>query len=172
MRKSNVLKSSVTVFLLMIIVGVLLAGCGGSAGPGTSTGTKHYAQNGISFDYPDSWGPGNSSSPNAIAALVSNQESIFVVILKETLPEGYTLKRFNDETVMSFNPTKVISGSFPTVDGVEACDTVFQTSDSQMRFVILEKNGSAYVIIGGASPATFDNAQNGFNTVINSFKVQ
>ncbi len=168
--KNNVIKLRMLIFLSVLIIGsLLIVGCGGSDDQGTSPGTKHYAQNGISFDYPNTWGPGNSSNPNAIAALVSQEG--FIVILKETLPAGYTLKRFNDETVMSFNPTQIISGSFPTVDGVSACDTVFQTSDSQMRFVILEKNGNAYVIICSAPAAKFDDAQASFNMLINSFMV-
>jgi predicted Zn-dependent protease len=171
--KNNVSKLGMLIFLSVLIIGALsLAGCGDTTGQETSPVTKHYAKNGISFDYPNTWGPGNSSSPNAIAALVSNEEALFIVILKETMPDGYTLKRFNDETVMSFNPTQIISGSFPTVDGVSACDTVFQANDSQMRFVILEKNGSVYVIICSAPVTTFDGAQNSFNMVINSFKVQ
>jgi len=149
----------------LILGATLIIGCAGGE-------VKHFAENGISFDYPKTWGPGNSSNPNAIAALVSPSTGVFVVVLKETLPSGYTLKQFNDETVMSMNPTQMISGTFPTVAGVEACDSVFKTDDSQMRIVILEKNGNIYVIICSAPVAAFDNAQTSFNTVINSFQVQ
>jgi predicted Zn-dependent protease len=156
----------------VLILGVtLIIGCG-NGGAETPT-TKHFTENGISFDYPKTWGSGNSSNPNAIAALVSPTTEVFVVVLKETLPSGYTLKRYNDETVNSLNPTQqTISETSPTVAGVPACDSVFKTDDSQMRIVILEKNDNVYVIICSAPVAAFDNAQTSFNTVINSFQVQ
>ena len=171
--KNNAIKLGMIVFLSVLIIGALLiVGCGGVKEQETSSATKHYAENGISFDYPETWGPGNSSDPNAIAALISPVGGFFIVVLKETMPSGYTLKTFNDETVMSMNPTQMISGSFPTVAGVSACDSVFKTNDSQMRIVILEKNGNVYVIICSAPAAAFDNAQTSFNMVINSFSVQ
>lgn len=171
--KNNVIKLGMLTFLSVLIIGALLiAGCGGTKEQGTSSETKHYAENGISFDYPNTWGAGNSSDPNAIAALVSPSTGVFVVVLKETMPSGYTLKMFNDETVMSMNPTQMISGTFPTVAGVSACDSVFKTNDSQMRTVILEKNDNIYVIICSAPVAEFDNTQTSFNMVINSFNVQ
>jgi hypothetical protein len=170
--KNNVIKLGMLGFLSVLIIGALLiAGCGGTKEQGTSSATKHYAENGISFDYPNTWGTGSSSNSNAIAALISPTGE-FVVVLKETMPSGYTLKIFNDETVMSMNPTQMMSGSFPTVAGVSACDSVFKTNDSQMRTVILEKNGSVYVIICSAPVATFDNAQTSFNMAINSLEVQ
>ncbi len=155
---------------VLILGATLIIGCGGG-GAETPT-TKHFAENGISFDYPKTWGSGNSSNPNAIAALVSPSAGVFVVVLKETLPSGYTLEQFNDQTVNSFNPTQTISETLPTVAGVPAYDSVFKTDDSQMRIVILEKNGNIYVIICSAPVATFDDAQTSFNMAINSFQVQ
>jgi len=170
--KNNVIKLGMIVFLSVLIIGTLLiVGCRGTQEQGASSVTKHYAENGISFDYPNTWGPGNSSNQNAIAALVSPTGE-FLVVLKETMPSGYTLKIFNDETVMSMNPTQMISGTFPTVAGVSACESVFKTNDAQVRTVIMEKDGNIYVIICSAPVATFDNAQTSFNMVINSFKVQ
>ena len=164
------------VLLSTFIIGSLfIAGCGGTKTQGTSTTTttpattKQYAENGISFDYPNTWGPGNSSNPKAIASLVS-PTGPFLVVLKEALPPGYTLKTFNDQTVMGMNPMQMISGQFPTVAGVPACESVFKTTDVQVRTDILEKDGNAYVIICSASMAVFDNAQTSFNMVINSFK--
>ena len=170
--KNNVIKPGMLVCLSVLIIGALLiVGCGGANEQGTSPATKHYAENGISFDYPNTWGPGNSSNSNAIAALVSPTGG-FIVVSKETMPSGYTLKIFNDETVMSMNPAQMISGTFPTVAGVSACESVFKTNDAQVRTVIMEKDGNIYVIICSAPVAIFDNAQTSFNMVINSFKVQ
>lgn len=170
--KHNAIKVGMVALLSVLMVGTLLiVGCGGSQGQGPSPARSHYSGNGISFDYPETWGPGNSDNPNAVATFVS-ETGEFVVVLKQTMPPGYTLKRFNDETVMSMEPTQVISGTFPTVAGVSACDTVFRAGDSQMRTVILEKSGNVYVIICAAPVAAFDDAQTSFNMVIESFKVQ
>jgi len=170
--KKYVFKPGMLIFLSVLIIGALLiVGCGGTNEQGTSPVTKHYAENGISFDYPNTWGPGNSSNQNAIAALISPTGE-FTVVLKETLPPGYTLKIFNDETVMSMNPTQMISGTFPTVAGLSACESVFKTIDAQVRTVIMQKDSDIYVIICSAPVTAFDNAQTSFNMVINSFKVQ
>ena len=88
------------------------------------------------------------------------------------MPSGYTLKRFNDELVIGMTPTQVISGTFPTVAGVSACETVFKTKDFQARFVCLEKNGELYNILCTAPPEVFDKTQTSFDMIINSFKVQ
>jgi hypothetical protein len=175
--ENRVIKLGMLVFLsTLILVSLFVAGCGGTETQGVSTTTttattKQYAANGISFDYPNTWGPGNSSNPNAIAALVS-PTGPFLVVLKEALPSGYTLKTFNDQTVMGMNPMQMISGQYPTVAGVPACESVFKTNDAQVRTDILEKDGNAYVIICSAPMAIFDNAQTSFNMVINSFKLQ
>ena len=175
--ENRVFKSGMLLLLSTLIIGSLfIAGCGGTKDQGattttTSATTKQYAANGISFDYPNTWGAGNSNNPNAIASLVSSTGA-FLVVLKEPLPSGYTLKTFNDQTVMGMNPAQMMSGTFPTVAGVSACESVFKTSDAQMRTDILEKDGTAYVIIFSAPMATFDNAQTSFNMVINSFKLQ
>ncbi len=82
--KNNVIKLEILAFLSVLIMGALLTvGCRGTNEQGTSPATKYYAENGISFDYPNTWGPGNSSNSNAIAALVSPTGG-FIVVLKET----------------------------------------------------------------------------------------
>ena len=179
--KNNIFKLGMLAFLPVLIIGCfLIVGCGGSKEQIASSSTnqvtsststaKHYAENGISFDYPNTWGTGNSNSPNAIAALVS-QTGAFLVVTKEAMPSGYTLKIYNDQTVMNMNPTQMMSGTFPTVAGLSACESVFKTTDAQVRTVILEKDNVAYVIICSSPVATFENAQTSFNMVINSFKV-
>ena len=137
----------------------------------TSTGTKHYSGSGISFDYPDTWGTETPNTPDMIVALGDRQAGVVFVAGKSTMPSGSTLKIVNDQVVMSMNPTRVISGSFPVVDGVTACETVFEAQDARIIFVCLEKNGMIYSMFGYASPEGFDAARTGFDMAINSFKV-
>jgi len=135
--------------------------------------TKHYTGDKISFDYPGNWVTTSPSSQYAIVTFIDPQaKTVSVTVEKRAIPSGYTLKRFNDELGIGMNPTQTISGSFPTVAGVSACDSVFKINDSQFRMVNLEKDGNMYTILCNAPAATFDNAQTSFNMVINSFKFQ
>jgi hypothetical protein len=140
----------------------------------TETSTiKHYTGDTISFDYPGNWVTTSPSSQYAIVTFIDPQaQTISVTVEKRAIPSGYTLKIFNDELAMGMNPTQIISGSFPTVAGVSACDSVFKINDTQFRMVNLEKDGNMYTILCNAPAATFDNAQISFNMVINSFQFQ
>jgi len=135
--------------------------------------TKHYTGDTISFDYPGNWVTASPSSQYAIVTFIDPQaKTVSVTVEKRAIPPGYTLKIFNDELGMGMKPTQMISGSFPTVAGVSACDSVFKINDSQFRMVNLEKDGNMYTILCNAPAATFDNAQSSFNRLINSFKFQ
>jgi hypothetical protein len=135
--------------------------------------TKHYTGDTISFDYSGNWVTTSPSSQYAIVTFIDPQaKTVSVTVEKRAIPSGYTLKRFNDELAIGMKPTQTISGSFPTVAGVSACDSVFKINDSQFRMVNLEKDGNMYTILCNAPAATFDNAQTSFNMVINSFKFQ
>ena len=134
---------------------------------------KHYTGDTISFDYPSNWVTTSPSSQYAIITFTDPQATtVSVTVEKRTIPSGYTLKRFNDELGMSMNPTQMVSGSFPNVAGVSACDSVFKINDLQFRMVNLEKDENMYTILCNAPAATFDNAQSSFNMVIKSFKFQ
>ena len=165
---------SALVYLGVLILGVtLIAGCAGGAKETENPTTKHYTGDTISFDYPGNWVTTSPSSQYAIVTFIDPQaKTVSVTVEKRAIPSGYTLKIFNVELGFGMKPTQMISGSFPTVAGVSACDSVFKINDSQFRMVNLEKDGNMYTILCNAPAATFDNAQTSFNMVINSFKFQ
>ena len=165
---------SALVCLGVLILGVtLIAGCAGGAKETENPTTKHYTGDTISFDYPGNWVTTSPSSQYAIVTFIDPQaETVSVTVEKRAIPSGYTLKIFNDELGFGMKPTQMITGSFPTVAGVSACDSVFKIDDSQFRMVNLEKDGNMYTILCNAPAATFDNAQTSFNMIINSFNFQ
>jgi hypothetical protein len=69
-----------------------------------------------------------------------------------------------------------IWGNPLTVAGVPAYETGFNTKidnqDWQMRLVSFEKDGKVYDIAFSSAPESFDEVNDDFDTVINSFEVQ
>lgn len=167
-------KIGIPTFLVALLVGTtLIVGCSGKSGEAGAPTTKQYAENGISFNYPGTWVITSPSSQYAIVMLTDPQaKTVSITVEKRTMPSGYTLKTFNDELVIGIKPSHVLSGTFPTIAGAPACETVFRANDSQVRIVNLEKDDNMYTILCSAPAATFSNAQTSFNMVINSFKVQ
>jgi len=138
--------------------------------------TKHYSGGEISFDYPDTWGMGNSTSPNAVVALIYPQENTFLVVTKDPMPPGVTLKACHDQIVADMSPSAVLSGGSLTVAGAAAQETIFRSENifstvTTVRLVSVEKDGSLYNIFCAAPPTEFDEAQTGFDIAINSFDI-
>jgi len=161
-----------SIYLAVMIIGmIVLTGC---AGGGKETpSANHFEAGGVSFDYPGTWETVSPSSQYAIVTIADSQvKTIWIAVEKRAIPAGYTLKGFNDELVIGMKPAQVISGTFPTIAGVTACETVFKTDDSQVKVVNLEKDGNMYTILCSAPATAFANAQTSFNKVINSFKFQ
>ena len=165
----------ILVFLAGFLVGItLMVGCSGKSEEAGVPSKNQYVEagGGVTFDYPGRWVTTSASSQYAIVSLADPQaKAVSITVEKRAMPTGYTLKRFNDELVTSMNPAQVLSGTFPTIAGVSACETVFKADDSQVRIVNLEKNDTMYTILCRAPAAAFDSVQTAFNTVINSFKV-
>jgi hypothetical protein len=172
MMKNNVLKPMIPVILssLLIIVILLVAGCESSKGQRVSPTITEYTENGISFEYPSDWEEGSSSSPSAVAALVSPTGAYFVVT-KDAASSDFELKTSHDNLVDSMEPTQAISGRNLTVAGLSAYETVFKTEDSQYWVVSLEKDGMWYNLYCSAPPDLFEQVRTDFNKIIDSFKV-
>jgi len=166
--------------VVAIVAAVFLAVSGGfSLGPSGGPATKHYSGGGVSFDYPENWGVGNSTSPNAVVALIFPQENTLLVVTKDPMPSGATLKACHDQTVIAMSPNPVLSERSLTVAGAAAQETIFRSETilppaatvATVRLVSIEKDGSLYNIFCAAPPAEFDKAQIGFDIAINSFTV-
>ncbi len=107
-----------------------------------------------------------------IVAFGDQQAKVVFAVGKVAMPSGVDLKGVTDQVVIAMNPAQVILGRSRVVDGVTAYETVFTMQDAQVIFVGLAKNGMMYSLFGYAPPEGFDTAQAGFDTAINSFKVQ
>jgi hypothetical protein len=171
MMKNSVLKPRMPIILssLLVILFLIVVGCGGSKGL-TST-INEYTQNGLSFEYPSNWETGSSSSPSAVAELVSPTGAYFIVT-KDAAPSNFELKTSHDSLVTSMEPTQIISGRNLTVAEESAYETVFKTKDAQYWVVSLKKNDVWYNLFCNAPPDIFEKARTEFSSIINSFKVQ
>ena len=165
------------VAVVAIVAAVFLAVSGGfSLGPSGGPATKHYSGGEVSFDYPENWGMGNSTSPNAVVALIFPQENTFLVVTKDPMPSGATLKACHDQIVAEMSPSTVLSERSLTVAGAAAQETIFRSENilslaATVRLVSIEKDGSLYNLFCAAPPTEFDEAQIGFDIAINSFTV-
>ena len=158
----------------VLILGiVLIMGCGG--GVVTPT-TEHFAESGISFDYPGTWDKLPPVDPARLAYFSELETGTVVQVITGALPSGYTLKDYHDTLVLQLMEGEPISEKSLTVSGVPASETVFNgksdNKDWRWRVVSLEKDGTIYSIVFATAPASFDEVNEGFDTVVNSFQVQ
>jgi len=160
---------------------------GGGATP------KHFENDEISFDYPggwrtfsevwSTWEPQRDPSLDAeeIVGVVASGFSRSVRIERRELPSGSSLKDVYEQTyqntwISEYATSHAISEGTITVDGVTAYEKVYQRPHGepwyQMREVWLEKGGRVYILSCWAKPGQFDEAQEEFNLIIESFHVK
>ena len=159
----------------VLILGVtLIMGCGGGAVEAPPT--SHFEAGGVSFDYPSTWDTLTSDDPSRIAYFSEVETGTVVQVMKNDMPADFTLKTYHDNMTIQLMEGQPIWGKSLTVAGVIAYETGFNTSidnqDWQMRLVSFEKGGKVYDIAFATVPASFDEANEDFDTVINSFEVQ
>jgi hypothetical protein len=146
--------------------------------------TKNYAQNNISFTYPGSWEIANTTSPNAIVAVAdpntvqSGSPTTLVLIQKPAVAKGADLNTVYSANYASFfnNSYQRVSEGNVTVNGVNALENIYKTNTTanpmQYRAVWVSENGNIYVILCIAKVSDFNNQQNNFNLILDSFKAQ
>lgn len=157
---------------VLILGATLILGCGGTQAPSIS----HFAENGISFDYPSTWDKLTSSDPSRIAYLSELETGTVVQVITEELPGGFTLKDYHDNLAIQLMEGEPIWGKSLPVAGVTAYETVcngkVDNQDVRWRVVSLEKDGTVYNIVFSTEPESFNEVNDGFDTVIDSFQVQ
>ncbi len=170
MKKSYFL--IVTITLLSI---VLISGC---------LTSKHYEENGISFNYPSNWKTGVINDlPGALVG-ISESSQVDVKIFRynktndTSLREVYINSLTNKSITLDEYCYKQISNTTLTVDGVLAYELIYQIgcNDTQtrqkIREVWFEKNGYIYRITCTViPPEDFPTKNRSFNEIINSFHV-
>ncbi len=166
--------------MVTIVIVVLVSGC--VTNEDKSNTTNNYTENGVSFQYPHSWGVATVTSPDGVAAVgdpltASNgNPTTSVVIQKYNNTNYYNLQAaYTQNYVKFFNntgKTKVSDGNF-ILNGAQVYETVYIASESgvqkKYRAVWLQKGTSIYVILASAKVEDYDAQQANFDMVINSF---
>jgi hypothetical protein len=159
---------------VLILGAALIIGCAG--GVVEAPPTSHFEAGGVSFDYPSTWDTLTSDDPARIAYFSEVETGTVVQVMKNDMPADFTLKTYHNNMTIQLMEGQPIWGKSLTVAGVIAYETGFNTSidnqDWQMRLVSFEKGGKVYDIAFATVPASFDEANEDFDTVINSFEVQ
>jgi predicted Zn-dependent protease len=166
--------------ILTILVVVSVSGC---INDQKNNQTNHYSQNGVSFDYPQSWRIANVTSPYSVAAVAdpttvqNGRPTTAVIIQKPPLIKGANLKlAYETNYANFFNQTgyQKVSEANITLNETKIYENVYTINNAglekQYRAVWLSKNQKVYVILCSALKADFDREQPNFDLIINSFQ--
>jgi len=165
----------------VILMVVAVSGC--VTNEDNNNETNMYSANGVSFQYPHSWGVATVTSPNGVAAVgdpntvVNGTPTTSVVIQKANATASTGLKQAYDENYANFfnntNKTKVSEAQL-TLDGAQVYENVYTSSENgvtkKYRAVWLQKGNNIYVILCSALTEAYDSQQANFDLIINSFK--
>jgi hypothetical protein len=165
----------------VILMVVTVSGC--VTNEDKNNESNNYSTNGVSFQYPHSWGVATVNSPNGVAAVgdpntvVNGNPTTSVVIQKANTTATSGLKNAYDQNYAQFfnntGKTKV-SEAHLTINGVTAYENVYTSSEEgvakKYRAVWLQKGSIIYVILCSARIEDFDAQQANFDLVINSFQ--
>jgi hypothetical protein len=169
--------------MVMLCLVVLASGCI-SNNKQTNT-TKTYSQNNISFNYPGGWEIADATAPNVVVAVAdpntveNGSPTTLVVVQKPDVASGSDLNNVYSQNYAKFfnntNYQRVSEGNI-TINGQNALENIYKTNSTvdpkQYRAIWLDENGTIFVILFSAKVSDFDNQQNNFNLILNSFKSQ
>lgn len=171
--------------VMLLVIVVLASGCINNNN--NLNQTKNYSANDVSFIYNGTWGIANTTSSNTIAAVGdpntvdsnTHQPNTFVIIQKPNVTNGTSLQTAYTQNYANFfngtNNTRVSEANL-TINNNTALQNVYISTSGgvqrEMKAIWLSQNGQIYVILCGSLKSNFDNEQNNFNLVINSFKAQ
>jgi len=164
----------------MVMV-VLVSGC--ITNEDKANQTNNFSQNGVSFQYPISWGVAAVTSPNGVAAVgdpttvVNGNPTTSVVIQKANVTTGAALKTAYDLNYAQFfnntGKTKVSEAEL-TLNGAKVYENVYTSSEEgvakKYRAVWIQKGSTTYVILCSARTEAYDAQQANFDLVVNSFQ--
>jgi len=166
--------------LILIMVVVTVSGCVNNQ---KNNQTNIYSQNGVSFEYPQSWRVANVTSSYAVAAVAdpttvqNGRPSTSVIIQKPPLTRGANLKlAYENNYANFFNQTgyQKVSEANITLNKTIIYENVYTINNAglekQYRAVWLSKRQRVYVILCSALKADFDKEQSNFDLIINSFR--
>ncbi|MGZ7116039.1 MAG: PsbP-related protein [Methanobacterium sp.] len=177
--------------LIVILISalVLSSGCtnGGNQTSGSSNNkTKTFSGDDITFKYPDSWQTIASQARDSVVAVGdpgtndgSGNTRVNVVIQKTVLPQGQNFFQYYNSTYAQFASQNLgfvpISDGTIVVNGLNAYEKVYNINSGekkQQRAIWIENNGRIYIILCSAPLSEYNNQQENFNTIVNSFTFQ
>lgn len=164
-----------------MVMMVLVSGC--ITNEDKANQTNNFSQNGVSFQYPISWGVASVTSPNGVAAVgdpttvVNGNPTTSVVIQKANVTTGAALKTAYDLNYAQFfnntGKTKVSEAEI-TLNGAKVYENVYTSSEEgvakKYRAVWIQKGSTTYVILCSARTEAYDAQQANFDLVVNSFQ--
>ncbi|MGB9936675.1 MAG: PsbP-related protein [Methanobacterium sp.] len=175
--------------ILIIIVTVIFAsGCtdnGNQTSGNALNKTKLYTGDGFTFEYPSTWETIASHGRDSAVAVgdpssadASGNAKVNVVIQKTVKPQGMQFQDYYNATYTQFasanmSYTPVSEGTI-VLNGITAYENVYKiNSDGQkeQRAIWIPYNNLIYIILCSAPVSDYENQQENFDTIINSFKL-
>ena len=167
--------------MAVILMAVMVSGC--VTNEDKNNESNNFSANGVSFQYPHSWGVAAVSSPNGVAAVgdpntvVNGNPTTSVVIQTPNATVGSGLKTAYDQNYAKFfnntGKTKVSEGQI-VLNGATVYEIVYSSSEEgiakKYRAVWTQKGSTVYVILCSARVEDYDAQQSNFDMVVNSFQ--
>jgi len=166
--------------MAVILMAVMVSGC--VTNEDKNNESNNYSANGVSFQYPHSWGVAAVSSPNAVASVgdpntVVNGNPTTSVVIQKPDSTTYDLKTAYDQNYAKFfnntGKTKVLEGQI-VLSGATVYEMVYSSSEEgvakKYRAVWTQKGSTIYVILCSARVEDYDAQQSNFDLVVNSFQ--
>jgi Tfp pilus assembly protein FimT len=172
---NKIIPLMVTIFMVVLVSGCIT--------DDSTNETNTLSQNGVSFQYPLSWGVASVASPNGVAAVGDPQTAsdgnptTSVVIQTVNNTNNYDLKTAYDKNYATFfnntGNTKVSEATF-ILNNAQAYEMVYSSADSgvskKYRAVWVQRGSNIYVILCSARVEDYDAQQSNFDLVVNSFQ--
>lgn len=169
--------------IVTMVMVVMVSGC--VTNEDKNNVTNNFTENGVFFQYPHSWGVASAISSNSVAAVgdpqtvVNGDPTTSVVIQEYDNTNYYTLQTAYTQNYAKFfnntGNTKVSDGNF-ILNNAQAYETVYTSSEAgvmkKYRAVWVQKGSNIYVILASAKVEDYDNQQDNFNLVINTFNAE
>ncbi len=178
-------KYLLAIILLMSVV--LISGCtttGNQTVNNTSTGVKAYNGDQFNFNYPSTWQLISSQAQNSTVAVgdpssADNSGNVQVNVEIQTAikPGNVTIHDYYNSTYAQFAAQnlgyKQLSDGTITVNGKTALENVYilNSISKQQRAVWIQDGNRIYIILCSAPISQYNNEQENFNIIVNSFKL-
>ncbi|WP_414470236.1 PsbP-related protein [Methanobacterium sp. ACI-7] len=173
--------------LIIILAIVFASGCtdnGNETSGNVLNNTKVYNGDGFTFEYPLDWETIVSQGRDSIVAVgdpnsadASGNAGVNVVIQKTVKPQGMQLKDYYNATYTQFASGNVsfvpVSDGTIVINGITAYENVYKVNSGgqkQQRAIWIPHNNLIYIILCSAPVSDYNNQQENFNKIINSFK--